>query len=219
MRRRPRSRRCTRRAGRSRCEPVNRRPSWSRRASTGTAAAMSPQRRLAEQFVAGAPPRRRVARAAAARCGSGSAAPAACTGVAARLGDPQPEHDRRHGGVGSARASSTSNSRSLIGALARARSGEEVVERRVASCRRRSRASSSRRSPDQLVAGVDRHEVALGRVGPARGADEERLDVGLQRRQLRVGGDELVPRVERRAATRWRRPGPGRTRRRDRASS
>ena len=45
---------------------------------------------------------------------------------------------------------------------------------------------------DQLVAGVDGHEEALGTAARAVGAHEERLHVGEQRGQAGVGGDDLV---------------------------
>ena len=141
---------------------------------------VAPPRRLAEQLDEPLLLVGRVAR----RCGSmriWHRSATACTGAPVGLGDPQPEHDRRHGGVRlRAGVEHLERRASRHRALARTRV-EERVERLVRLAAAVEAAPQRAQLADQLVAGVDRHEEALAPSLAAVGADEERLDVGLER--------------------------------------
>ena len=115
---------------------------------------------------------------------------------ARRLGDPHPQHDRRHRRVRLRAGVEHLERQGGHRALARTRV-EEGVERVVRLAPAVEALPQPAEVADELVARVDRHEEALRSPAVAVGADEEGLDVGRQRGERRVGGDDLVPRVER----------------------
>ena len=73
---------------------------------------------------------------------------------------------------------------------------EELVERIVRLAPAVETAPQLPQAPDELVAGVDRHEVELG-ASVARSADEERFDVRLDTCEIGVRRDDRLPRLER----------------------
>ena len=105
---------------------------------------------------------------------------------------------------GSARASTTSKPSELMASPRRRAVGPAPARRRrtrrarrAPPRRRRSRATAGaagRPARSRRRSGTRKHSA---RAAGAVGAHEERLDVGQQRGQAGVGGDELVPRVER----------------------
>ena len=174
---------------------------------------VAPLGRLAEQLVEALLLLLGCSGVAAARCGSGSAGPGRAR---ARRRPPSARVRNMIVGTaacGSARAPTTSKCRSVI-APAPATVGEELVELSVGLAAAVEAAPQPAQVPDQLVAGVDRHDEALGTVTgrSAHRRTRKASTSGCMVGQLRVGRDHLVPRVERAAPTRWRPPDPGRRR-------
>src|SRR3954464_13835844 len=75
--------------------------------------------------------------------------------------------------------------------------GEEVVDQSTCLLAAVEAPPGAAQVPHELIAGVDRHDVAVGAAAPRAPPHEESLDAGGEQTQLRVRPDDRLPCLQR----------------------